>query len=235
MAFAKALAQTMYLIYWTAFCMPKLMGKEIITKQLRGRPKKNLKETEENHLSLLFAGVSLLTQKGFEATGLDEITKNAGLPKGSFYAYFDSKEIFGLAVIDAYSDFFTKMLDRSYLNEARTPLERIGDFIIKARSNMARHDYNRGCLIGNLGQEINTLPDVFRQRLSDVFYKWQKKTETCLLAAQARGEIPPYINCTAKAELFWIGWEGAVLRAKLERRARPLDVFRLDFETGLKK
>jgi len=211
------------------------MCKEIITKQRRGRPKKDLKEIEENRLALIFAGVSLLTQKGFKATGLDEVTKNAGLPKGSFYAYFSSKEIFGMALIDAYADFFTKVLDRSYLNEAHTPLERISDFLMEARSNMARHGYNRGCLIGNLSQEIYALPDVFRQQLVDVLYKWQKKTETCLLAAQASGEIAPEINCSAKAELFWIGWEGAVLRAKLERRANPLDAFRLDFEAGLKK
>jgi TetR/AcrR family transcriptional repressor of nem operon len=211
------------------------MGKEIITKQGRGRPKKNSKEVEENRLSLIFAGIALLTQKGFGATGLDEITKNAGLPKGSFYAYFDSKEIFGLALIDAYANFFDKMLDRLYLNEARSPLERINDFISEASFNVARHDFKRGCLVGNLGQEICALPDVFRQRLIDVLYKWQKKTETCLLAAQTRGEIPPEVNCSAKAQLFWIGWEGAVLRAKLERRANPLDAFRLDFEAGLKK
>ena len=63
--------------------------------------KKNLKEVEENRQSLIYSGLSLLTQKGFEATGLDEITKNAGLPKGSFYVYYDSKELFGLALIDA--------------------------------------------------------------------------------------------------------------------------------------
>ena len=213
----------------------KLMNKEIITKQQRGRPKKNLEETEKNRLSLIFSGVSLLTQKGFEATGLDEVTKKAGLPKGSFYAYYDSKELFGLALIDAYDDFFAKMLDRSYLNEARTPLERINDFIMEARTNMVRHNFDRGCLIGNLGQEITVLPTIFRQKIVDVLCKWQKKTEVCLLKAQTNGEISPNINCAVKAKLFWIGWEGAILRAKLECEPGPIDVFKDDFEAGLKK
>jgi len=215
--------------------MSKLMSKKTITKQRRGRPKKNLKEVEENRQSLIFSGLSLLTQKGFEATGLDEITKNAELPKGSFYVYYDSKELFGLALIDAYDNFVAKMLDRSYLNEARTPLERINDFVMEASSNMARHNFDRGCLIGNLSQEITVLPNTFRQRLVDVFCKWQKKTEACLLKAQTNGEISPHIDCAAKAKLFWIGWEGAVSRAKLERRTDPIDVFKGDFEAELKR
>ena len=77
------------------------MNKEVITVRRRGRPRKNPKESEKNRLSLIFSGVSLLTQKGFEATGLDEVTKKAGLPKGSFYAYYDSKESFGLAFSSA--------------------------------------------------------------------------------------------------------------------------------------
>ena len=47
------------------------------------------------------------------------------------------------------------------------------------------------------------------------------------------GEIAPDIDCAAKAELFWIGWEGAILRAKLERRAAPIDVFNVDFLASL--
>ncbi|MDP6189387.1 MAG: TetR/AcrR family transcriptional regulator, partial [Gammaproteobacteria bacterium] len=88
-------------------------------KQGRGRPSKSAQEVEDNRQRLISIGVALLTKKGFGVTGLDEVTKKAGLPKGSFYAYFDSKETFGLALIDAYARFFNDMLDRSYLNHAR--------------------------------------------------------------------------------------------------------------------
>ncbi|MDP6967709.1 MAG: TetR family transcriptional regulator C-terminal domain-containing protein [Gammaproteobacteria bacterium] len=203
-------------------------------KQGRGRPSKSAQQVEENRQRLLSIGAALLTRKGFGATGLDEVAKQAGLPKGSFYAYFDSKEAFGLALIDSYARFFNDMLDRSYLNKTRTPLARISDFIMEARFNMAKYDFNRGCLVGNLGMEVYALPGVFRQRLVDVFCEWQHKTETCLLAAQAQGEIAQDIDCAARAELFWIGWEGAILRAKLERRAAPIDAFKADFLANLK-
>lgn len=194
-----------------------------------GRPSKSPQQTEENRQRLISVGVSLLTKKGFSATGLDEVTKKSGLPKGSFYAYFDSKEAFGLVLIDAYAHFFDAMLDRAFLNESLTPLERLNYFIGQARTNMAKYDFNRGCLVGNLGIEIYSLPGVFRQRLVDIFCVWQGKTQSCLLAAQALGEIGGHINCAAKAEAFWIGWEGAILRAKLERRAAPIDTYTRDF------
>ncbi|MDP6967707.1 MAG: TetR/AcrR family transcriptional regulator [Gammaproteobacteria bacterium] len=209
------------------------MSKVTALKQGRGRPSKSAQEVEENRQRLISIGVALLTRKGFGATGLDEVTKKAGLPKGSFYAYFDSKEAFGLALIDSYARFFNDMLDSSYLNKTYTPLQRVENFIMEARFNMAKYDFNRGCLVGNLGMEIYALPGVYRQRLVDVFCEWQHKTETCLLAAQALGEIAPNIDCAARAELFWIGWEGAILRAKLERRAAPIDVFKADFLTNL--
>ena len=202
-------------------------------KQARGRPSKSAQQTDQNRQRLTTVGVALLTKKGFGATGLDEVTAKAGLPKGSFYAYFDSKEAFGLVLIDAYAEFFNKMLDHAFLNEAYTPLERLDNFIMEARNNMAKYDFNRGCLVGNLGVEIYALPGVFRQRLVDVFCGWQGKTETCLLAAQALGEISPGIDCADKAESFWIGWEGAILRAKLERRAAPIDTFKSDFLENL--
>lgn len=211
------------------------MHKVSTIKQARGRPSKSAKQIAENRQRLTAVGVALLTKKGFGATGLDEVTAKAGLPKGSFYAYFGSKEAFGLVLIDAYADFFNKMLDRAFLNEAYTPLERFDNFIMEARNNMAKYDFNRGCLVGNLGIEIYALPGVFRQRLVDIFSGWQDKTETCFLAAQASGEISPEINCVAKAESFWIGWEGAILRAKLERRAAPIDTFKTDFLGNLIK
>lgn len=90
---------------------------------------------------------------------------------------------------------------------------------------MARFDYRRGCLVGNLGQEVATLPAPFRDRLAAVFADWEARTALCLKAAKAAGEIDTDADCARLAAFFWIGWEGAVLRAKLERSPQPLDRF----------
>ncbi|WP_114285484.1 TetR/AcrR family transcriptional regulator [Candidatus Halocynthiibacter alkanivorans] len=199
----------------------------------RGRPAKDKAEYAEIRDRLIREGVALLTEKGFASTNLDEIVKKAGVPKGSFYAYFENKEAFGLELIDDYARYFERKLDKCYGNIMRTPLERISDFMLEARENMARFDFRRGCLVGNLGQEMAVLPGSYRQRLVDVFRDWEVKTGACLRAAQDAGEIDIGIDCAKKAEAFWIGWEGAILRAKLGRSAGAIDRYSEDFLDGL--
>ena len=61
-------------------------------KRRRGRPPKHLQGFSETRDALLHSGVEILTEKGFSASGLDEILKRVNVPKGSFYHYFDSKD-----------------------------------------------------------------------------------------------------------------------------------------------
>ncbi|MCP3473433.1 TetR/AcrR family transcriptional regulator [Bradyrhizobium sp. CCGUVB1N3] len=191
----------------------------------RGRPPKDQSRPDAPRARLLRTGVAILTEKGFSAVGVEEILEAADVPKGSFYHYFDSKDAFGLELIDAYADFFARKLDRWFDNMERAPLDRLRDFIADAGSGMARYGYRRGCLIGNLGQEMGVLPEPFRKRLAAVFRDWEARTSRCLRSAQEAGEIPSGIDCEGLAQFFWTGWEGAVLRAKLERRPDALDLF----------
>ena len=195
----------------------------------RGRPPKNQAALDAPRMRLIRTGVEILTEKGFSAVGVDEMVTTAGVAKGSFYHYFDSKEAYGLALIDAYADYYERRLDRCLGDSAREPLDRLAEFMANARAGMARFGYRRGCLIGNLGQEMGVLPEPFRARLIAVLRDWEVRTETCLRAAQAAGTIPPDRDCRQLAQFFWIGWEGAVLRAKLERRPDALDAFSQTF------
>lgn len=191
----------------------------------RGRPRKDASAPDSSRSRLLRAGVAILTEKGFSAVGIEEILSAAAVPKGSFYHYFDSKDEFGLALIDSYASYFAGKLDRWFEIPDRPPLQRLADFIADARAGMARHDFRRGCLVGNLGQEMGVLPEIFRQRIAAVFTDWETRTAKCLHAALAAGQIAPHADCERLAAFFWIGWEGAVLRAKLEQSAGPLDAF----------
>lgn len=191
----------------------------------RGRPPKAPGGHGATRQALVHAGVALLTEKGFAATGIDEILREVGVPKGSFYHYFASKEAFGAELIEAYAAYFIRKLDRFLLREDLAPLARLRAFIEDAGAGMARHGFARGCLVGNLGQEIGALPESYRQRLANVLLSWQARTAACLRAAQRQGEIGPALDCDRLAAFFWIGWEGAVLRAKLGRGPAPLHLF----------
>jgi TetR/AcrR family transcriptional repressor of nem operon len=177
--------------------------------------------------------VATLTERGFHALAVDEILGATSVSKGAFYHYFASKSEFGLALIDAYASYFARKLDRWFLDESLSPLDRLRGFMDDAQQGMERYGYRRGCLVGNLGQEISTLPEPYRDRLSSVFADWEGRTARCLEAAKAQGLIPPDANCASLAGFFWIGWEGAVLRAKLERSPQALSQFGEGFLTLL--
>jgi len=93
---------------------------------------------------LIRSGLEQLTEKGFASSGVDQILKKVGVPKGSFYHYFASKEAFGQAVIEKYASYFANKLDACLLDEAYPPLARIGHFVDDAKTGMIRHHFKRG-------------------------------------------------------------------------------------------
>lgn len=211
------------------------MKNETSLKPRRGRPAKEPKLLQTREL-LLRAGLEVLTEKGFSSAGIDEILKQVGVPKGSFYHYFKSKEAFGAELIDCYAAFFSQRLNRHLNNSTLTPLGRLRAFVDDAKTGMAKYHYRRGCLAGKLGQEISVLPESFRSRLIAVFADWQNLFAQGLLAAKQAGEISEQTDCQKMAAWFWIGWEGAVLRSSLEQSPDALDLFsQAFFEHLIKK
>ncbi|QBM19114.1 transcriptional regulator AcuR [Marinobacter sp. JH2] len=195
-------------------------------KRKRGRPPKSQSAGyQDTRQALIGVGLAALTEKGYSYTGLDEILRQAKVPKGSFYHYFDNKEAFGKALIEAYGLFFVNKLERSLADSSLTPLARIQGFVEDAKLGMEKFDYRRGCLIGNMGQEMAALPESFRGLLSNVFRDWEVRIARVLEEARQAGEVPEHLVPEQMAQFFWIGWEGAVLRAKLEQSSQPLEQF----------
>ncbi|MBB3183737.1 TetR/AcrR family transcriptional repressor of nem operon [Halomonas fontilapidosi] len=203
------------------------------TRRRRGRPPKLGRDAPDTRAALIRAGTEVLTEQGFTASGIDGILKRVGVPKGSFYYYFDSKEAFGRAVMAHYGAYFAGKLDRHLLDTTLTPLARLAAFVEDAKAGMAKHDFRRGCLVGNLGQEAPGLPASYRDWLLETLADWQRRLARCLREAQSVGELAADADCDTLAEAFWIGWEGAVMRARLAGRVDPLDTFITTYLQGL--
>ncbi|MNQ59061.1 Transcriptional regulator AcuR [compost metagenome] len=206
---------------------------DALSRPRRGRPPKVDRDFPDTRAALIRCGMEILTEQGFMSTGIDTVLKRVGVPKGSFYHYFASKEAFGQAVLESYASYFAQKLDHWFLQDAVAPLQRLQNFVEDAKAGMARHRFCRGCLVGNLGQEVAILPERFRLQLEAILCTWQERLAQCLRAAQAVGELAAEADCEELAAFFWIGWEGAVLRARLTRDNVPLDVFIRGFLAGL--
>ena len=184
------------------------------------------KKGNETRAALIRSGVELMTTYGYISSNIESILKQVGVPKGSFYYYFKSKEEFGKTIIASYDSFFAHKLDKHLTNVSiESPLARITAFYEDAKQGMAKYDYNRGCLIGELIQEESLLPEGYAVLLEQVLQNWQVKIENCLLLAKNLNEIGSDIDCKLLAAFFWLGWEGAVTRSKLVKKSDPLDLF----------
>lgn len=203
-------------------------------KRSRGRPRKDPRDAVARQ-KLIRTGLALLTEKGYLAAGINEVLKDAGVPKGCFYHYFKDKEDFGMQLIDAYQEYFAGMLDRCFENLSLSPLDRLRAFVDAATHGMAKHGFRRGCLVGNLGQEAGALPAHVRERLILIFDDWQSRTAACLSDARDLDEFDARHDPVSLAHFFWIGWEGAVLRAKLQRGPEPLQAFAKEYFSLLKQ
>lgn len=178
---------------------------------------------------LLQVGAELISTQGYNNTGIKAILDAAGVPKGSFYYYFASKEDFGLAVIEHFNAQYQDQLDRILDDEAIAPLERLRNYLETGIAEMRAGDFARGCLMGNLAQELAGQNAAFRERLQEVFAGWTARFAECLAAARRCGDIAPDSEPEQLAEFLLVGWEGAVLRAKVTRDLRPMQAFRDTF------
>lgn len=199
----------------------------------RGRPPRNGHNHTDTRELLIRCGTRLLTEKGVNATGLDEILKQVGVPKGSFYHYFSSKDDFVAATLENYASYFARKLDSHFSNIKLTPLARIEAFVDDACDGVERHQFRRGCLVGNLGQEVATLDDRLRRQLEAIFNDWENRLALCLKAAVAANQCAATTDSQLLAHSFWIGWEGAILRARLQRSTRPMRHFAALFMSAL--
>jgi len=195
----------------------------------RSRRRERALSRQNTRDQLIRCGVEIFCEKGFQGTGIDELRKRVDVPKGSFYHFFESKQEFGAAVIDCYAAYFERKLARCLEDDSLPPLARLRAFAEDAKRGMEKYDFQRGCLVGNLGQELGGYHAPFRQQLEAVLRGWQRQVARCLQLAIDAGALPPQANAEALAEFFWIGWEGAILRAKLTRDNVPLDRFLAGF------
>jgi len=147
------------------------------------------------------------------------------VPKGSFYYYFRSKEDFGLAVIDRFAAHYELKLS-SFFDDANVPpLTRIRNYLEHSLAHMTENSFTKGCLIGNLGQELADQNERFRERLATIFQAWKERFSSCLSEAQAKGELSDNLNPEIVADFILAGWEGAILRAKVMKSPESLRNF----------
>jgi len=180
---------------------------------------------ESTKTLLLETGKSVFLEKGYSNSGIEAILHAAGVPKGSFYYYFGSKEEFGLQVLQRSADEIRANFERCLGDVALSPLGRLRKYFEEVCIRLESQDCRRGCLIGNLSQELADQSEAFRSRLKEIFDGMRDRYAECLKSAQDAGEIRSDLDPVELAEFCLGSWQGAILRAKTARSVEPIRVF----------
>jgi TetR/AcrR family transcriptional regulator, transcriptional repressor for nem operon len=178
----------------------------------------------EVRVRLLTAGLDLVHARGFSASGVKDITDAAGVPKGSFYAYFASKEAFAAAVLDHYwSDIEARLVPLLEANGSAR--ERITRFFHALADEHESGNFLLGCLVGNLSLELGGSSEAVRTELTRILGRWDDAVAACVRVGQSDSEIQADRGADELASALIEAWEGAALRGKVTRSRRPYDRF----------
>jgi TetR/AcrR family transcriptional repressor of nem operon len=184
------------------------------------KPKLGTKE------KLIQSGMQAIHASGYGGTSIQSIVEMADVPKGSFYNFFPSKEVFAAEVIEAYSNRGQERLRSFLLNQDVTPRARLEAYFDDRIEAFRAAQYVRGCLMGNFSAEAADQSALIREGLTKHFGAWCDLLEACIAEAQKQGEISDQFPASLLAKFLLNSWEGALLRMRAEKSDAPL----LDFK-----
>jgi TetR/AcrR family transcriptional regulator, transcriptional repressor for nem operon len=178
---------------------------------------------KENTRSVLIErGIDLMLEKGYNNTGLNDVLKSCGVPKGSFYYYFQSKEDFGLQIINTFDETYVAQLDSVLGDLSLRPVDRIRRYVDSSIEKAQGRRCSRGCLIANLSQEMADQNELFRVRLAEIIRKRRDRFAQIIEEARVQGDLPAETDSVQAAEFFLCAWEGAIMRAKVQKDVQSL-------------
>lgn len=174
---------------------------------------------------LIKSGAKAMLAKSYHAVGIQEILTDVDVPKGSFYHYFDSKEAFGVAIIEYYGEQLANAIQKSVTNQTISPRQRIVAYFVSIRNYYVANGFGSGCLVAKLATEVANPSSDMRNALKREFDKWIGLFAECIREGQKGGEIVSEHSAEAMAEFLYTSWEGALVRMQVNSDLRPIDHF----------
>ena len=157
------------------------------------------------------AGLDQFHRAGFNGSSVEDITNLAGVPKGSFYNHFKSKEDLALEVVDRYVEQGPHALLQ---DTAVPPVKRLKRHFAALGDVFVGSGNKKGCLLGNFSSELADHSAPVRRRLETSFDEWLKQIASVIREAQRAGEVDSKLKPEQLAGVLLSAFEGALLRAR---------------------
>lgn len=172
---------------------------------------------------LLDVGYQLIAKKGFTAVGIKQILDTAGIPKGSFYHYFASKETFGEAIISNYFIHYKMRLDAIASQDISAQQKLYNYFQNWYDTQQNGCDHGK-CLVVKLSAEVADMSESMRLALNAGYQQTINWLAEQIKAGWEDNSVPRLDNVAAEsmAKRWYFAWLGASLIAKTSQTNTPL-------------
>jgi TetR/AcrR family transcriptional regulator, transcriptional repressor for nem operon len=170
---------------------------------------------------IIDAGLAELHARGYSACAVEDITRAAGVPKGSFYNHFPSKEELAVEAVRRYSG-----VSGWAVSPAGGPaVARLRSGFEALHAVLRGHRFSRGCMWGNMANELADHSDAVRGELAVSMDAWSATVAALVAEAQRNKETAATGDAHLLGRFIVNSWEGAVTRSRVVRNDQPVEDF----------
>jgi TetR/AcrR family transcriptional repressor of nem operon len=185
--------------------------------------KRIMEQQIDTRSQILTTGRRLTAQQGYTGVGLSPLLKEAGVPKGSFYHYFASKEAYGCALLNEFMTEYSIRLNASLAHPDMDARSRVFIYFERWRTKQLSPIPEDRCLVVKLSAEVADLSvdmsNILEKVVSDVVAHLARALEQ----GADDGTIASLEDPRASAEMLYYMWLGASLVASISHSDAPLN------------
>ncbi len=167
---------------------------------------------------LLDAALDLIWKRSYGALTIDAICEQAGVKKGSFYYFFDSKSTLAAAALHESWYSCGKEYWDEIFSASTPPLERIEHFMKSVYDGqvkvVAEHGQVLGCPCFSVGSETTNEDEAVREKAKEILGRQLRYFESAIRDAQAE-DLIPVGDPAKKAKCLFAFFEGSLAQARI--------------------
>ncbi|MBU9480689.1 TetR/AcrR family transcriptional regulator [Burkholderia multivorans] len=179
--------------------------------------------TRDVRQHILETAYTIISAKGFGAVGLNEILHGAGVPKGSFYHYFGSKEAFGVALLENYFDDYMVALDALFARPGLSVAQRLMTYFTSWAEGQAGCMPKGKWLVVKLAAEVSELHEALRIVLERGTSRIIARLADVVRDGTIDGSLKADLDAQVTAATLYQLWLGTSVRANVIHDQSPME------------
>lgn len=184
-----------------------------------------MSKRDQKKEAILLAGMEIMLGKGYNGTSVKDIVDAAGVPKGSFYNYFASKEDFALTAVEHAANENLAEAQKVLGDKSINSLVRLASYFEASIQKACSAQFKAGCFLGNMCQEMADSSCGLREVLDRKMQRLTGEIASVIEEVFEERGNQRGLQATQTAEFLFNAWEGALMRAKASKSRAPLDAF----------